>query len=193
MYKKWLIPQNNLNANTIYHNQPVGNSPEFILLDMSLNSDIKRSHNFYCAVTSHICNNDATNLDQRKFSMHTMLMITRGIKRLVEHIWLPDQGVLFSTRIIHYCDQALGAMHIMFLHNSTIVSGLIDINGNSYTIARTGKQYGARVKKEVSDERKWLHPFAREVKNEKQKRIVQSFYTSRESESDDESDTCEEE
>ena len=67
-YKRWLIPQNGLNAGTRYENRPVGNRPEFMPLDNSLNADIQYSLSLHCALTAHL--NDE---DDRKFSMRTPL------------------------------------------------------------------------------------------------------------------------
>jgi len=41
---RWLVPQNGVNKGTTYAGRPACNSPEFILLDNSLNVDIKWSY-----------------------------------------------------------------------------------------------------------------------------------------------------
>ena len=51
---KWLVPCNGCNAGTKYYGRPVGNLPKFMPLDMSLNYDIKRSHEYHCALTYHL-------------------------------------------------------------------------------------------------------------------------------------------
>jgi hypothetical protein len=76
IFKKWLKPQNDINKGTIYHGRYVGNSPEFIPLDNSLNYDLQLSHKYHCAVTAHLADTD-----KRKFSLSTPLRITRGIKK----------------------------------------------------------------------------------------------------------------
>ena len=38
IYKRWLLPKNNLNGGTTYSGRPVGNPPEFMPLDNALNS-----------------------------------------------------------------------------------------------------------------------------------------------------------
>ena len=43
-FQRWLLPQNNLNKGTTYHERPIDNSPEFISLDNSLDNDIEFSH-----------------------------------------------------------------------------------------------------------------------------------------------------
>ena len=45
MKSRWLVPQNGVNAHTVYEGRPVGNSPKFMPLDSSLNNDIKVSLN----------------------------------------------------------------------------------------------------------------------------------------------------
>ena len=77
IYNRWLLPQNNLNKNTPYHERPVGNSPEFMPLDNSLNNDLKNSHYHHCAVTAHLPSND-----NRRHSMATPQSIEKSIKRI---------------------------------------------------------------------------------------------------------------
>ena len=80
IYEKWLKPQNDLNIGTIYHGRYVGNSPEFMPLDNSLNYDLQLSHKYHCAVTAHL-----TDTDDRKFSLSTPLRIAKGINKIWEH------------------------------------------------------------------------------------------------------------
>ena len=155
------------NANTPFEHRSVGNSPEFMPLSMSLNNDVKTGHNFHCALTSHLAQND-----ERKFSMKTPKMIARGIKRLVEG---RSEGVPSSERIIHDCDQALNAMRIVMEHNGAIVPGLADQNGHRYTTTGTVGKGGSRVKCEVLQPCKWIHPLCRSVKDDTQKQIVSDF------------------
>ena len=49
---KCLIIKSDLNKNTTYHDRPVGNSPEFMPLDNSLNNDLKSSHLHHGAVVA---------------------------------------------------------------------------------------------------------------------------------------------
>ena len=76
IYDRWLNPKNDLNFGTTYHGRCVGNSPEFMPLDNSLNNDLQLSHRYHCAVTAHLPDNDA-----RTFSFSTPLRIARGIKK----------------------------------------------------------------------------------------------------------------
>ena len=163
---KWLVPMMGCNQNTPFEHRSVGNSPVFMPLDMSLNQDLKINHDFHCAVTAHLPIDD-----ERKFSNSTPKLISRGVKRLVEG-HLPDEGVPSSDRIMHDCDQALNAMRIVCEHNGAIVQGLANRNGHRYSSRGTRKQGGAKVKVEVLDKCKWLHPTVEKVKNDKQKEII---------------------
>ena len=57
-YERWLILQLGCNDNTIFANKPVGNSPEFMPLDMSLNNDKQLSISLHCAITLHLPDDD---------------------------------------------------------------------------------------------------------------------------------------
>ena len=52
--ERWLVPQNQLNAGTIFCGKPVGNSPELMPLDNYLNQDILMYHIYHCAVMYHL-------------------------------------------------------------------------------------------------------------------------------------------
>ena len=117
---RWLVPQNGVNGGTVYEGRPVGNSPEFMPLDNSLNADIKRSHDYHCVVTWHCATGD-----RRKFSMSTPRLIARGIRRLLEN---KDGGVPNSERIMNDCDKALDAMYTVYLAGGCIIPELADRN-----------------------------------------------------------------
>ena len=126
--------------NTQFENCSVGNSPEFMPLDNSLNNDVKKEHDFHCALTSHLLISD-----EKKISDTNPKLILRGIKRLVEG-HLPSDGVPSSKRIIEDCDRALDSMRKVFEHNSAIVPGLANRNGRRYCKLSTKLQGGATVK-----------------------------------------------
>ena len=78
IYKRWLIPQLGINAGTTYFGRPVGNRPEWMPLDNSLNNDIQSVLSLHCTITAHI---EDVN-DERKFSLATPTTIVSGIRRL---------------------------------------------------------------------------------------------------------------
>jgi hypothetical protein len=166
IYSRWLIPQNDLNKHTTYHDRPVGNSPEFMPLDNSLNNDIKSSHYHHCAVTAHLPIND-----NRRHSMATPKTIDRGIRR----IWDNPDGPPSSKRIVHDCIQAIEAMALVYKAKGSIVPGLCNRNGNRYDRMGTLQHGGARVKKETITSDIWLEPLAASA-FENRKDFIKSRY-----------------
>ena len=70
VYDKWLLPRNGVNRNTPYDGRCVGNSPEMMPLDNSLNDYLKESHKYHCICTAHLPTDDP-----RKHSLSTPLRI----------------------------------------------------------------------------------------------------------------------
>ena len=120
-YKQWLVPQLGCNEETVFKNRPVGNSPEFMPLDMSLNNDIQLSLSLYCAITSHLDKDD-----ERKFLMATSKTIVKGLRRL----WGQDGNVTSSWRIIHDCYLALRAFGVVYRAGGKMLLGLVNRSGH---------------------------------------------------------------
>ena len=74
IFNRWLLPEKELSKGTRYETV-VGNSPEFIPLDNSLNRDIQTSHDMYCIYTNHL-----PKIDHLRFSKSTPNLIDRGIR-----------------------------------------------------------------------------------------------------------------
>ena len=55
---------------TKYHKRCVGNSPEFMPLDNSLNYDLKLSHRYHCAITAHLDDNSSYSRWSKKIWEH---------------------------------------------------------------------------------------------------------------------------
>lgn len=86
-YKQWSVLHNGCNNwITFCRSCPVGNSPEFMLLDNSLNNNVQSLLSIHCTITWHLSN---TNIDARKFSMATPNIIVNRI----EMIWEEDSNV----------------------------------------------------------------------------------------------------
>ena len=113
--KRWLLPQLRVNKGTPYEGKCVGNSPEFMPMDNSLNADLTRSNDFHCRVTSKLDRDDP-----RKFSMETPKSILRGIHQLFECAEGED-GVPDSKRIIHDCDQVWDSIYAVYQNKGAIV------------------------------------------------------------------------
>ena len=181
---KWLVPMLGCNEGTQFENRSVGNSPEFMPLDNSLNNDVKIQHNFHCALTSHLALTD-----DRKFSNRTPKSISQGIRRLVEG-HLPDDGVPSSRRIIQDCDRALDSMRTVCEHNGAIVPGLANRNGHRYTKLGSNSHGGPTVKLEEIPQCKWIHPCVNNIKDDRRREIVDRFMLSCVEEESDCDDYC---
>ena len=163
---RWLVPQNNVSLNTPYHQRPVGNSPEFMPLDNSLNNDIQSSHLHHCIVTSHLPPDDI-----RKHSLATPNMISRGMTR----IWDNPDGPPSSSRIVHDVLKAIDAMKAVYEAKGSMVPGLCDRNGIRADAVGSSKQGGVRVKKEILEEESWLEPYAAAAFKERKDNIKSRF------------------
>ena len=163
------MPQLGLNAGTVYEGRPVGNSPEFMPLDNSLNADITRSHDFHCRATAKLHKDDP-----RRFSMATPRTISQGIHRLFE-CDENQEGVPSSSRIIHDCDQVWDSMETVLAHGGAVVEDLCNRNGIRYRKIGPEKRGGARIKNEYSwDE--WVEPMAQAAILEIQSDMVRNDF-----------------
>ena len=61
----WLLPPNGIQDGTSYAGHPVGNSPEFMPLDNSLNRDILHSFCIHSVLIYYILYGDATDKEER--------------------------------------------------------------------------------------------------------------------------------
>ena len=180
-YRRWLLPQLGLNGNTPYANRPVGNRPEWMPLDNSLNNDIQSSLSLHCAITSHLDDNDP-----RKFSFLTPSKIVSGIER----IYGSNGGnVPSSERIIHDCRKALSAFSAVYEHGGKMVPGLANRNGHrNFAEGRNTAGWGGlRIKNLLVEESgRWLHEDAVSVKNSRTAEILAHATREQYESSDDE-------
>ena len=70
---RWLLPLNGIQDGTPYDGHPVGNSPEFMPLDNSLNRYILHSLRFHCVLSHSIVDGEETTEEERNlcFSFST--------------------------------------------------------------------------------------------------------------------------
>ena len=80
----WLLPMNGLQNGTPYAGRPVGNSPELMPLDNSLNRDILKSFCFNFVLSRFLLYGEGTDKEERniRFSFSTSKEIARGLKRI---------------------------------------------------------------------------------------------------------------
>ena len=168
-YKRWLIPQLGCNKGTLYKNRPVGNSPEFMPLDMLLNNDIQVSLSIHYAITSHLPDEEP-----HKLSMGTPNTIVSGIER----IWGIGGNASSWKRIMQDCDKALVAFGKVFRAGEKMVPGLANRSGHqNHAAGRNQAGWGGvRVKNLLLEEvGRWLHPQEEEAKAERTKELIKSL------------------
>ena len=138
---------NGLQDGTPYTGCPVGNSPEFMPLDNSLNRDILHSLRFHCVLSRFVLDREGTEEEERNMnsSFSTPKEIARGLKR----IWESKMGTPSLARIIQDADLALKALETVYRANVDAVEGLADRNGHIRKVICEGKSVswgGARTK-----------------------------------------------
>ena len=69
MYKHWLLPVNGCNAGTIYFGRCVGNTPEIMPWDESLNHDLHDKVADYAGLSSFIKEDEHPQLWHKRFSL----------------------------------------------------------------------------------------------------------------------------
>ena len=68
---RWLLTMNGLQYGTPYYGHHVGNIPEFMPLDNSLNRDILHCLRFHCILSSFLIDGEGT--DKEESNMHYIL------------------------------------------------------------------------------------------------------------------------
>ena len=101
----WFLPMNGLQDRTPYDGLHVGNIPEFMPLNNSLNRDILHYLRLHCVLSRFVLDREGTDEEERiiRFSLSTPKGISRGLKR----IWESKMGTPSSARIIEDVDLAL--------------------------------------------------------------------------------------
>ena len=170
-YSKWLIPQLGLNGGTVYVSRPVGNRPEWMPLDNSLNNDIQSALSLHCAITAHLPDDDI-----RKFSFSTPSTIVSGIRRIYNNATGSD--VPSSKRIVQDCKKALVSFGVVYEHRGAMVPGLANRNGHRNIAAgrNTSAWGGVRVKNLlVAEVGRWPHEDAVSAKNSRTLDLIEQI------------------
>ena len=146
---RWLLPLSGLQDGNPYAGRPVDNSPEFMPLDNSLNSDILHSLRMHNVFSHYILDGEETDEEERNmcFGYSTPREISRGLKL----IWDSKMGTPYSVRIIEDVDLALKALEIVYRVNGAEVMGIADRNGHRCNEVGEGESVswgGARTKGE---------------------------------------------
>ena len=134
--------------------------------DNSLNQDIITSHRYHCNVAYHLPDND-----ERKKSLRTPQLISRGIKRIMQQ----QSGVPSPFCIQQDCHLVIKNTGVVYSNNDKMVLSLDNINGHWVDNTGSDKCVGVRIKKYYHSSAPWLHPLATQALNEKSKKIMDNF------------------
>lgn len=154
-WKRWIIPvlgcndeisvfdaqQEKTLTSKRYAGRPVGNQPELMPLDASLNWDIDCSLNMHVLLTTHL-----PNTHPEKFRKDTPLRISQAIMKLCH----PETGVVPSSRrIIQDCYRVLDSAVTIVKAGGKIVPGLVNRNGHRNKPDGGGRKYYARKEHQI--------------------------------------------
>ena len=134
-----------------YRGNPIGNSPELMIMDCSLNKDLDDELWRHILYTRFLPEEDV-----RKFSLSTPLRGEHAIKRLWKYS-------LSSLRIIQDTYKKLDSLKAIYDVKGVMVENLGNRNGRralESQVEGLNKRGGARVRRVVNTQR-WIHEDAR--------------------------------
>ncbi|EJK62102.1 hypothetical protein THAOC_17300, partial [Thalassiosira oceanica] len=144
--KRWILPELGLNDDLGFGGRPVGNSPEFMPWDASLNKDVHESVRRHCVLCrSTLRRQDRLN-DERRFSLATPKLGVATYLRIIDP--RPFVGVSPTPRrIVQDIEGAWNAMFVVYQHRGVYVEGLATRTGHRHIKSKEKKNWGgARVK-----------------------------------------------
>ena len=144
IYHRWLLLMG-INKGTCFFGRTIGNSPEMMPLDSTLNADVDGSVRYHISLTTHLPEDDI-----RKFSMSTPKRGSRAYHR----IW---EEVPCSRRIIEDTDWFLTAIQVISDHDGKAVAGLGSRKGHRNEETRSLKKKGGIRIKKAKKEKRFVH------------------------------------
>jgi hypothetical protein len=153
-WERWVKPELALNSiieiigengkpvvSTRYRERPVGDSPELMPHDSSLNWDVDVSNRMHVLFTKHLPNSD-----ERKIRLDTPKEITKAILKLYD----PDTGVVPKPhRIVQDILRVLYCLEEIVKAGGAVVPGLANRNGHRALVGNGGKRYFDRIENHV--------------------------------------------
>ena len=156
-YDRWIHPMGGLNAGTTYEGRPVGNSPEMMPWDASLNKDVDDRVARGVACTKHLKPGDEGY--ELRYSRATPKLQSSAYLRVLDPVHGPNGGAPTSKRIIQDIDKFLPLCEEIRLANGTVVEGLGSRNGHRAAAnAGVAKRGGKRVKRLEPPGGGWTDP-----------------------------------
>lgn len=167
--KHWILPEHGLHTDDDglknYHMKPVGNSPEFMPLDCSLNKDVHESVNRHVAATCHL-----PETDPKRFSLSTPKRGDLAYFRVL-------QGAPTRERIIQDCERFIINLKAVEQAQGVVVRGLGNRQGRRRQEDCPASNWGGKRQKRPSGEYRltWLHEDASSALKEKAKMCAAEF------------------
>ena len=130
IYERWITPIMKCNDrvgpknSTTYSGRPVGNSPEMMPLDNSLNQDVHESVRHHIAATFYLPNDH-----DDKFQLSSPKEIVRAYRR----VFTPSskgEGIPSSTRIIQDVNKMVFSMSRIKEEAGAVVEGIASHDGH---------------------------------------------------------------
>jgi hypothetical protein len=154
--RRWLLPVNQLGADDkdlkAYLNRPVGNSPEMMPWDCSLNKDLKDAVMQHVCYTCHLPEDD-----KRKFSLSTPKHGSYAFRRILEH----EDGLPSSQRILQGdVVKLFQSMKKILEAKGTLIPGIGDRRGRralQQHSSRINKRGGSRYRQPEKDKVDLIH------------------------------------
>ena len=161
IYDHWLLPVEGLNHGTDFTRKPVGNSPELMPLDCSLNKDLDDAVMRHVLLSSHLEKDD-----ERKCSLATVKHGARAYRLL----WDPEHGLHGGSpttdQILNDINNVLTSLRAIYEAKGRIVEGLGNRNGcRRNDTGDKPRRGGKRVRGEAL-QMKWTHPLLADVRKE---------------------------
>jgi hypothetical protein len=152
-----VAPLNGLNAGTVYAGRAVGNSPEMMPLDSSLNKDLDDCVALHVTYGNSMEPTDPGYAD--RFSRSTPRLQNSTYARLYDPSHGPHAGGIVSSRIIQDILKVLPACAVIAKARGICCPGLGSRNGHRNEVGRAlrPKRGGGRVRAPPKPA-PWLHP-----------------------------------
>ena len=151
-YERWILPKFGLNSNNNIVDglarydgrRPVGNSPEFMPWDNSLNKDIDDDVLLHVLLTDGLKKGDNGTYPAAKYSLEMPKLGAHAYQRRIDPNILPT-GSPTPSRIEDDVERAINSMATVYEHGGAMCAWLATRNGNCRTLK--GNWGGPRVKK----------------------------------------------
>jgi hypothetical protein len=140
--KRWILPMHKLNDDYQYHKgKPLGNSPELMPWDNSLNKDVQDAVLRHVLYTQHLPNNHTA-----KFALSTPQAIESAYARVLD-VSLASDGAPSAGRIKQDIDRVFSSLRKIYSHGGGMVPGLANRNGHR----RVAENTWGGVRKRMND------------------------------------------